>query len=77
MHASVHSGLHWHDVLQYTVLSRWVTMDFSTPPPVYSASQRVYVLRMKDGTHAALRLVSYMSDRGTKGYLTIDVKYPY
>ena len=52
-------------------------MDFSTPPPVYSASQRVYVLRMKDGTHAALRLVSYMSDRGTKGYLTIDVKYPY
>ena len=60
-----------------TVLSRWVTMDFSTPPPVYSASQRVYVLRMKDGTHAALRLVSYMSDRGTKGYLTIDVKYPY
>ncbi|MCI6504395.1 MAG: HmuY family protein [Prevotella sp.] len=60
-----------------TVLSRWVSMDFSSPPPVYSASQRVYLLRMKDGTCAALRLVDYMSDRGTKGFLTIDVKYPY
>lgn len=60
-----------------TVLSRWVSMDFSSPPPVYSASRKVYVLRMKDGTYAALRLVDYMSDRGTKGYLTIEVKYPY
>lgn len=59
------------------VLTQWVTMDFTTPPPVYSASKMVYVLRMKDGTCAALRLVDYMSDRGTKGYLTIDVKYPY
>lgn len=59
-----------------TVLTRWVTMDFTTPPPVYSASRKVYVLRMKDGTYAAMRLVDYMSDRGTKGYLTIDVKYP-
>lgn len=58
------------------VLSRWVTMDFTTPPPVYTASGKVYILRMKDGTYAALRLVDYMSDRGTKGFLTIDVKYP-
>lgn len=59
------------------VLSRWVTMDFSTPPPVYTASNKVYVLRMSNGQYAALRLVDYMSDRGTKGFLTIDVKYPY
>lgn len=59
------------------VLTKWVTMDFTTPPPVYSASQKVYVLRMKDGTCAALRLIDYMSDRGTKGFLTIDVKYPF
>lgn len=57
------------------VLTRWVTMDFSTPPPVYSASGKVYVLRMKDGSYAAMRLVSYMSDRGTKGYLTMEVKF--
>lgn len=56
------------------VLSRWVTMDFSTPPPVYTASGKVYVLRGKDGGYTAIRLVSYMSDRGTKGFLTVEVK---
>ena len=59
------------------VLTEWVRMDFSTPPPKYEASNRVYILRMKDGTAAALRLRSYMSEAGTKGFLTIDVKYPY
>lgn len=59
------------------VLSRWVTMDMTIPPPVYSASKKVYLLRMKDGSCAALLLKDYMSDSGTKGFLTIDVKYPY
>lgn len=59
------------------VLSDWVRMDFSTPPPKYAASRRVYLLRMQDGTVAALHMKSYMSEAGTKGILTIDVKYPY
>lgn len=59
------------------VLSRWVTMDFSTPPPVYTVSGKVYVIRLKDGTYAALKLVNYMKPSGAKGYLTFDVKYPY
>jgi hypothetical protein len=32
---------------------------------------------MQDGTVAALHMKSYMSEAGTKGILTIDVKYPY
>lgn len=59
------------------VLSRWVRMDFSTPPPVYTASGRVYILRLADGTHAAMQMLNYMSPSGTKGYLSIDVIYPY
>lgn len=59
------------------VLSDWVRMDFSTPPPKYEASRRLYLLRMQDGTVAALHMKSYMSAAGTKGILTIDVKYPY
>ncbi len=58
------------------VLTEWVKMDFSTPPPKYEASRRVYLLRMADGTLAALQLKSYMSEAGTKGFLTIDVRYP-
>ncbi len=58
------------------VLTEWVRMDFSTPPPKYEASRRVYLLRMADGSMAALQLKSYMSEAGTKGFLTIDVRYP-
>lgn len=59
------------------VLTEWVGMDLSVPPPRYEASRRVYLLRLADGTMAALRLRSYMSEAGTKGFLTIDVRYPY
>lgn len=59
------------------VLSKWVVMDFSNPPPVYSTSDKVYILRLKDGTHAAIRLDSYISPAGTKGFLTADIIYPY
>lgn len=56
------------------VLTTWVTMDFSTPPPVYSDTGRVYLLKMADGRMAALQMLNYMSAKGTKGYLTIDLK---
>ncbi len=56
------------------ILTEWVRMDFSTPPPKYEANRKVYLLRMADGTVAALQLKSYMSEVGTKGFLTIDVK---
>lgn len=58
------------------VLTEWVRMDFSTPPPKYEASRKVYILRLADGTMAAMQLKAYMSEAGTKGFLTIDVRYP-
>lgn len=60
-----------------SLLSTWATMDFSTPPPTYSSSGKVYILKLASGKLAALHLKSYMSPAGTKGYLTIDIKYPY
>lgn len=59
------------------VLSRWVTMDFATPPPIYSVSDRVYIIRLKDGTYAAMKLINYMKPSGAKGYMTFDIIYPY
>ncbi|MCD8385368.1 MAG: HmuY family protein [Bacteroidales bacterium] len=59
------------------VLSDWVTMDFSNPPPTYSATGKVYLMRLADGTVAAMLLRNYMSNAGTKGFLTIEIKYPY
>lgn len=59
------------------VLTRWVTMEFSTPPPIYSVSDRVYIIRLKDSTYAAMKLINYMKPSGAKGYMTFDIIYPY
>ena len=68
----------WH-ISSYVnpVMTRWVTMDFSTPPPKYAVTNRVYAMRMNDGTYAALYLDKYYDTTGQKGILTIDVKYPF
>lgn len=58
-------------------LSKWLEVDTSAMPPVYTASERVYLVRLKDATLAALRLTGYTDDAGVKGYLTIDYVYPF
>lgn len=57
-------------------LSRWLHVDTSTMPPIYTLSGKVYLLRLKDGTCAALRLANFMNDAAVKGYMTIDYLYP-
>ncbi len=58
-------------------LSNMAWMDVSNPPPIYNVSGHVCLLRMKDGTVAALFLDNYMNEKGKKGYLTISYIYPY
>lgn len=58
-------------------LSKWLDVDTSTMPPIYTASNRIYLVRLKDGSLAALRLTDYADDAGVKGYLTIDYIYPF
>ena len=57
-------------------LSKWLNVDISVMPPIYTLSGKIYILVMSDGTYAALRLVNYMSDTAKKGFMTIDYKYP-
>ncbi len=59
------------------VLSRWMNVDTSTMPPIYSMSNKVYVLQMADGTRAALLFVNYMNSASVKGFITIHYIYPY
>lgn len=54
-------------------LSRMASMDVSNPPPTYSVSGRVCLLRLSDGAVFALFLDNYMNDKGRKGHLTISV----
>ena len=57
-------------------LSRWLDVDTSTMPPIYTMSGKIYVLRLQDGTHAAIHLLGYANEQNTKGYMTFEYLYP-
>ena len=57
-------------------LSKWLNVDTSTMPPVYTMSGRVYGLKTQDGKAVALQLNNYMNDSKVKGFMTIDYIYP-
>lgn len=57
-------------------LSEWLKRDLSTMPPVYTLSNKVYVVKLKDGTKAAVKLANIMNEVYDKGFLTINYIYP-
>lgn len=59
------------------VLSRWMIVELTTPPPIFHHNGHVFLLRMNDGTIAALRCANYISARNVKCCLTIEYLYPY
>lgn len=58
-------------------LSRWLDVDKSNMPPTYTLSNKVYMVKLEDGTYAAVRLTNYMNASGVKGFMTIDYIYPF
>ena len=58
------------------VLSRWLDVDTSTMPPIYTMSNKIYILRLEDGTHAAIHLLNYMNEKKVKGHMTFEYLYP-
>lgn len=59
-----------------TKLSEWLNRDMSSMPPTYTLSDKVYIVKLPDGTKAAVKLSNYMNDSYDKGYLTINYIYP-
>lgn len=66
----------YHDSEVNKVLSRWLKVDTSVMPPIYTMSGKVYILRMDDGMLAALLFTDYMNESSVKGYITIRYIYP-
>lgn len=58
-------------------LSSWLRMEIPPMPPSFSMNNHVFILRLNDGSYAALQLENYLSPNGSKCYLTINYKYPY
>ena len=59
------------------VLSSWLSMEIPPMPPSFSLNNHVFILRLKDGTYAAIQLENYLSPKGVKCWMTINYKYPY
>ena len=57
-------------------LSKWLDVDISIMPPIYTPSERVYIIRLKDGSCAAVKLVDFRNESLIKGFLTIEYIYP-
>lgn len=58
-------------------LSKWLNVDKSSMPPVYTLSNKVYILKLKDGTHAAIRLSDFKNASMVKGFMKIEYIYPF
>jgi hypothetical protein len=59
-----------------SLLSQWLNVDTSNMPPTYTLSNKIYILKLADGSKAALKLENYMNDAAVKGYMTIRYMYP-
>lgn len=58
------------------VLSRWLDVNTAEMPPIYTLSGDVYLLRLADGSCAALQFTGYANEAAVKGYVTIRYRYP-
>lgn len=58
------------------VLSKWIDVDKSQMPPIYTLSGYVYMLRLSDGSHAALLLEDFKNAKNVKGYMKVKYIYP-
>lgn len=59
-----------------TELGKWLTMDIPPMPPTFGHNDRVFILRLSDGTYAALRLKNYKTPDSRNCGLTVEYKYP-
>lgn len=57
-------------------LSKWIDVDLGTMPPVYTPSDRVYVLKFADGTAAALKFTDFVGPKDVKWHIAFDYIYP-
>lgn len=60
------------------VLAGWLDVNTSQMPPIYTMSNKVYLIRESDGTVAAVLFTNYANpmQSNTKGYISFDYIYP-
>ena len=70
------------EIIEYTPsrlnapLCKWLDVDLSTMPPIYTPSNKVYLVQLQDKTVLALKFSDFINQHGAKGFITIDYIYP-
>ena len=77
MSGMMEGNIVYTDSYYNSVLSTWLNVDTSTMPPIYTMSNQVYLIRLKDNTYAAIRFTNYTNAKGIKGYIDFDFLYPF
>ncbi|MDO4320618.1 MAG: HmuY family protein [Bacteroidales bacterium] len=56
--------------------SGWLRIDIPPMPPSFTLDNSVFIVKLNDGTYAALQLEDYQNAAGVKCCLTINYRYP-
>ena len=73
----INGNIIYSDSYVNKILSRWLSVDIGTMPPIYELSGNCYVLKLAGNTMVALKLRDFISASGDKGYLTIEYICPF
>ncbi len=59
-------------------LSKWLDVDISVMPPIYTPSNRVYIICTREGVMGAVRFTGFSNPYyyDAKGYISFDYLYP-
>ena len=63
-------------ILENSVLASWLHVDLPPIPPAFTHNNHVFILRLADGSFAAIQLANYLNAANEKCHLTINYKYP-
>lgn len=68
----------YYDSKVNTELSKWLQVDTSAMPPIYTPSEKVYLIRFADNTICAILFTGFSNpNKGNiKGYISFDYEYP-
>lgn len=57
------------------VVSAWLDIDYSTPPPKYTISDWVYVVKAADGNYVKLQIYDNKDAKNKAGYVSFKYQY--
>lgn len=59
-------------------MGKWLNVNLRDMPPIYTPSNKVYLLRMKDNTVAAVHFTGFTNPNkyNIKGYISFEYLYP-